>query len=66
MHQFRVKSAESDLEAATQRVKSMLAEHAWIKDDRQTFGKPNTQYDFKVGAVKVSKKERRKPFLSCF
>ena len=57
MHQFRVKSAESDLEAATQRVKSMLAEHAWIKDDRQTFGKPNTQYDFKVGAVKGSQEK---------
>ena len=44
----KVKSAESDLDGAKVRVKNMLTEHQWIKDDRHAFGKPNTQYDFKA------------------
>ena len=44
----KVKKAADDAENAKSRVKSMLQEYDWIKDDRQSFGKPNTTYDFKA------------------
>lgn len=43
----KVNKAEEDMQGSKTRVRTMMEEYSWIKDDRQSFGKPNTLYDFK-------------------
>ncbi len=43
----KVSKAGDDLEHAKIRVSHMLEDHQWIQGDRQSFGQPNTIFDFK-------------------
>lgn len=43
----KVGKAGDDLEHAKIRVSHMLEDHQWIQGDRQSFGQPNTIFDFK-------------------
>ncbi|KAJ3053885.1 Structural maintenance of chromosomes protein 2 [Rhizophlyctis rosea] len=48
-----------DREAAAKAVKEMCAKFAWIQDQKQFFGKPNTDYDFRKHDVNDCKKHRK-------
>lgn len=43
----KVKKAADDSEHAKIRVTHMMEDYPWIQEDRHSFGKPNTLYDFK-------------------
>ncbi|KXS17946.1 structural maintenance of chromosome 2 [Gonapodya prolifera JEL478] len=47
----------TDQEAAKARVQDMLKEHAWIRDQKQYFGLPDSQYDFEKYNIGESKKK---------
>lgn len=42
----RLKQFNSERSGAEKYVSNMLTKHPWIKDDRQFFGRPDSDYDF--------------------
>jgi len=44
----RLNKTRNEAKDAQERVRRMLAEHAWIEADQQFFGQPSTSYDFKA------------------
>ena len=56
----KVKKAGDDMKGAAARVKQLIEEYPWINDDRTSFGKPNSSYDFKVTNPTEARKRMQK------
>jgi len=47
--EIRFARAQKDVAAAESRCRELLKQHPWIESEKESFGQPNTAYDFKKG-----------------